>query len=355
MGFLGTPLGWIMKFLYEMINNYGVALMVFTLLVRVILFPINVKTQKSQARMGLMQPKQKALEKKYGKNKERYQEELMKLYQEEGYNPASSCLPMVIQMIVLFGIIDVVYHPLEHLLSVSDDIIDRATAALSAAGASSASGAELQIINILQGNDTTYSASIFDGIFSAEQLAAINEMNLNFLGINLGFNPDFSFPLILIPILSGITSLGVTVFSMRQQKRNGTSMDGQQGAGMMKTMMYTMPLFSVWIGFSLPAGAGVYWITGNVLSFLQSIILYTFYSPEKMKDKVAKENEKRKKKGPSKFQQAMADAKEEQLRQQGKLPSKKKEETQDDPANDISAAERIAQARKRMAEKYGDE
>ncbi len=360
MGFLGTPLGWIMKFLYDLIANYGIALILFTFIIRLALFPLNVRQQKSQARMGLMQPKQKALEKKYGKDKQRYQQELMKLYEEEGYNPMASCLPMLIQMLILFGIVDVVYNPLKHLLQIPTDLVNEANEILKGMGITTTSP-ELFITNTIQGNQLHEGAlldtTLFNDIFSTAQLDLIKSFDLSFLGINLGQNPDFAFPLILIPILSGLTSLGVTIFSMRQQKKNGTMMEGPN-AGMMKGMMYIMPIFSVWIGFSLPSGVGMYWIVGNILSFVQSIVLYTIYSPAKMKVLVEKEQKTKKKKKPSAYQQALRQAREQQAQKDGTTVPAEMTEVEDGevPEKDsMTAAQRIALARKKMAEKYGDE
>ena len=134
MGFLGTPLGWIMRFIYDFIQNYGFTLIIFTILVRMLMFPLSVKQQKSTAKMQVFQPKIQKLQKQYKNDKQRLQEETMKLYEEEGYNPMSSCLPLVINMVVLFGMIDVVYKPLKHLLGVSSDLVNQATELLKEAG-----------------------------------------------------------------------------------------------------------------------------------------------------------------------------------------------------------------------------
>lgn len=355
LGFLGTPLGWIMKFLYSFISNYGLVLVLFTIIIRAALFPLNVKQQKSSAKMALFQPKLQKLQKQYGKNKQRYQEEMMKLYEEEGYNPMSSCLPMLIQMLVLFGIIDVVYYPLRHLLGIPRDVISQAIKVLSDAHVKVTSGAELLIINIIQGRSDVANPEIFKGVFNEDMLNKISNFDLNFLGFNMGVNPQFSWPTILIPIISGLTSIGVTVLTLKLQKKNGMMADGQAGMGMMKGMMYIMPIFSTWIAFSLPIGVGVYWIVGNILSFIQSIVLYKFYSPEKLKAQVALEAEKnkKKKKKPSAYQKAMAAAREQQALKEGK-PIKESENS-DTNDEELTSSQRIALARKRMAEKYGDD
>jgi len=162
-----------MRLIYQVIDNYGWSLVIFTVLVRLLLLPLNIKQQKSSAKMSIFQPKLQALQKKYGKDKERYQQEMMKLYEEEGYNPMSSCLPMLIQMLVLFGIIDVVYKPLRYMLSIPSELIKDATAALTDAGMKVSSNAELVITNIIQGNNADYSPDLFANIFSAEQMELI--------------------------------------------------------------------------------------------------------------------------------------------------------------------------------------
>lgn len=351
-GILGTPLGWIMRFLYWLIPNYGLSLIVFTILIRLALFPLNVKQQKSSAKMAIFQPKMKELQKKYGKNKEKYQQEMMKLYQEEGYNPMSSCLPMLLQFLFLFGIIDVVYKPLKHLLSIPSDVIEKASDVLADLGVKS-SYMELPIINAIQTGKVgkiSVDPSAFDSVFSADQLQSIQNFDLSFLGINLGTNPTWALPLVLIPIISGITSLIVSFVSLRQQKKNG--MAEQSGMGMLKGMMFIMPVFSTWIAFTLPAGVGLYWIVSNVFSIFQTIILYRVYSPEKMKEKVAEEMKNRKKR-PSRYQQAMKAAMEQKQTQQGS--NQKEDKNEDQEEETLSASQAIALARKRMAEKYGDE
>lgn len=351
--FLGTPLGWIMKLIFSVIPNYGLVLIIFTILVRLVLFPLNVKQQKNSAKMALFNPKMQKLQKQYGKDKQRYQEEMMKLYEEEGYNPMSSCLPMILQMIVLFGIIDVVYKPLKHLLSVPSDLIEQAQKVLTDLQIKSSSP-ELSIISIIQGNHSNISADVFDKIFSSDIIAQIQNFDMNFLGINMGTVPSFTWPLLLIPILSGVTSLLVSIFSMRQQKKNGMMDQAQTGMGMMKGMMYIMPIFSTWIAFSLPTGVGFYWIVSNILSFVQTIILYTIYSPEKMKAKVEAEMEEKKRqqkdKKKSRYRQAVEAAMEQQ--RNGQTPAKAAVPASSD---DLTPNQRIALARKRMAEKYGDE
>lgn len=115
MSLLATPLGWIMKLCYSLVKNYGIALLLFTLITRLVVFPLNVKQQKSTARMSMLNPQLEKLRKKYANNKEKLNEETMKLYSKENVNPMASCLPMVITMVILFSLIPVIYGPLTYI------------------------------------------------------------------------------------------------------------------------------------------------------------------------------------------------------------------------------------------------
>lgn len=358
MGFLGTPLGWIMRFIYEFIHNYGFTLIIFTVLVRMLMFPLSVKQQKGTAKMQIFQPKIQKLQKQYKNDKQRLQEETMKLYEEEGYNPMGSCLPLIINMVVLFGMIDVVYKPLKHLLGVSNDLITKATEMLTKLNYKASSMTELDIMNIIQGNpisqkEVEVSTDMFNSIFSADLIQQIQNFDFSFLGLNLGVIPTWGLnATIIIPLLSGITSLAMSLMTLHNQKK---TMGQQQGMGAMKGMMIIMPIFSTWIAFSFPIGLGLYWTVGNVCMIITNAILYKVYSPEKMKALVEKEQAAKKKKPKSKYQQAMEAAREEQRRRAGLPPEKTKKAEETTTEDEMSASQKLALARKRMAEKYGDE
>ena len=112
---LAIPLGWILWFIYNLVNNYFVAIFLFTLIVRAATFPLSLKSQKAQADRARLAPRLERLQKKYAKDPKKLQEKQMSLYEKEGVSMTGGCLPMVIQMIVLFGIIAVIYSPLTHL------------------------------------------------------------------------------------------------------------------------------------------------------------------------------------------------------------------------------------------------
>lgn len=364
----GYPLGWIMWLLYTVIPNYGICLILFTVMVRAILFPLSIKQQKSSAKMSVFQPKMAEIQKKYANNKEKQQEEMMKLYQDHGYNPMSGCLPLLIQFPILFGIIDVVYNPLKHILRIPSDVITQLSDIMSQHVAQFNSyQAELQIVSAIQNPDT---AGWFSSV-GAEYVDKIANFDYSLFGLNLGIVPEISLNwMILVPILSGVTSFLVSFVSM---KTNPSMNANQQSGCMMKGMMYGMPLFSVWIAFTVPVGVGIYWIVSNVLAGAQSIILNKMYSPSRYKAEYEQkmqeveeqkrlEREKRRKKKLERGEElAEEDMTEEELKQ---LKKARREQRKEDPnrnpeeeymTSKEQARRRLAEARRRDAEKYGEE
>lgn len=329
---IGYPLGWVMWFIYNFLgNNYVLSLLLFTIFTRLLMLPSNIKQQKNMVKNAMLKPKLDALQKKYGKNKEKYQEEMMKLYEKEGYNPMSGCLPMLIQFPILFGLIDVVYKPLTHILRLPAEAISK----IVEVSELPAMRAEVWALGHI---------SELEGHLSVEVIEKMNSVNMNFLGMNLGENPTWSWNLLLlIPILSGVTALMASLISTRYTAQN------MEGAGMMKGMMLLMPIMSVWISFQVPAGVGLYWIFSNLISIVQTVVMHKVYDPQKVAAEQAAAEEQKK----EEERQARIEAKKEaqKARQEGRT-----EDISDEALSQKEINKRkIAAARKRMAEKYGEE
>lgn len=346
---LGWPLGWLMWLCYIVTNNYGISLLIFTLLIRLMLFPLSLKQQKSTVKMQIFQPQIKELQEKYKNNKEKLQEETMKLYQKEGYNPMSGCLPLLIQMPILFGLIDVIYRPLNHLLHLSSEVIatgEQVLVNLGIVAQEQLKGSRLQLVLI---SHIKQAPEKFMAM-GADAIEKIQSINLNFLGMNLGDQPAWSMfsdilkgvwnPVILIPILSGVSALFVSLFSMR----NNPAADGAPGANAsMKSMMLTMPIFSTVIAFGVPAGVGLYWCYSNLASLIQTAILNKYYNPREMAEKARLEYEE----------------KQERERQERIEAKKLAKESGTTDEKGLSQKElnrrKLAEARRRDAERYGEE
>ena len=339
---IGYPLGWIMWLLYQVVKNYGVALVLFTLVMKIILFPLSIKQQKSTAKMSLVNPKMQELQKKYANDKNKLNEEMTKLYQQEKYNPLSGCLPMLLQFVVLFGLIDVIYNPLKHILRFSKEVIDQATEIMKGLSTSAITASQqLAVIAAVKSDPGAFSA------MGGDFVDKVVNFNLNFLGLNLGEMPSWTWPIILVPVLSGITSLAFSIYSSWSQKKTNPGGEQQQGSGMMKGMMYIMPVFSFFFAMRVPAGVGVYWTVSNVLSMVQSLYLNKKYNPKEMAEQMQAEEEEKKrlhKESRKEMQEKLEQGEEiePELEQKALTPK------------EINRR-KLAEARKRDAEKYGEE
>ena len=274
--YLTVPFAWIMNNLYMLFNNYFLALIIYALIIKIVLFPMAMKQQKNSLQMARMRPMQDALQKKYGSNKEKYNQELQKLYQREGYNPMSSCLPLLIQLPLIFIIYSVVRHPLSFIkfgelfsANAAQKVLDFANTL------------KLPETLMKDGKSILTLENVCDyelQIMGAADGAGISGNTI--LGINLSATPSFTEVswLWVIPILAGVTGFLVSWLS---QKLNGNMNDQQQGGCSPKLMTYMMPLMSLYFCFIMPCSLGVYWIIGNILSIGQTFLLHRMYNPQK--------------------------------------------------------------------------
>lgn len=357
---IGIPFGYLMMLIYRIFQNYAVSIIVFTIVTKIILLPVNFKTQKNAARMQLLTPKLEKLRKSYSNNPQRLQEEQQKLYIQEGINPMGSCLPAFIQMFLLFGVLDVVYKPITHILRFSKGIRKEA-AAIAGTKLSNLRG-ELVIMNDLNDEPSKYS-----GLLDGEFRTKVREFSDNFtiFGANLGKVPSIhvdwssreSIVLFFIPICAGLAQLIASVYSQIHQRKVNPNM---QSNGCLTFMMYFMPLISVWFAYSVPAGVGFYWIWSALFSFFITFALNHYFTPERTEAINEKEKEKARiyaEKHPEKktFMQRMLEQ-QELANQQNSGKNGKKSNGEKASRSEMNKYNRdkIKEARKRMAEKYGD-
>ncbi|MCI8624536.1 MAG: membrane protein insertase YidC [Provencibacterium sp.] len=372
----GYPLGWIMWAIYHIVPIYGLALILFTLITKLAMVPLMVKQQKSMAKQTAFSPRLQEIQNKYKNNKEKMNEEMMKLYQEEGYNPMSGCLPMLVQFPILFGLIDVIYNPLKHIMRFNSELIDQAMEIVTGLGfTGNLYSREISVINAVKQNPDAFMS------LGADFVQKIEDFNFVFLGIDLSAVPTLAFNLlILIPILSGLTSILLSLQSIRQQKQ--TMGENAAGSSMTKGMMLFMPVMSLVIAFQVPAGVGMYWIFTNLFSWVQSLLLNKYYNPKEMAEKAQAEAEARREElrrqkleAKAKLRESMTeaerikfDAQEQAKKEKNKAKreaaaaaaaAKAAEVDEEILAKALSEKEKnrrkLAEARRRDAEKYGEE
>ena len=333
---LSGPLGYVMEWIYKLLPSYGWDIIIFTLLINIVKIPLQLSQQKSMAKMSAFQPMMMEIQTKYKDKPEKQQEEMLKLQQDYGYNPTAGCVPMLLNFLVMFGVIGVVYNPLERIFHISAAALTAAGEALTASGvAFTAITRDTNIIaQVVAGNGGVL------GCFSAEQIATITEFSqhMNFLGIDLTRIPKLGLSLdIVLPLLSVITMLLSTHISMKAS--------GQQMQGSMKLTMYMMPLMYLFFCFTYPLAFSLYYVISNIVMTVQTQVMRKIYDPEKMKEQVRAEIASRRK--------------EEKRGVKSTTIKVQDEKTGEVVEKNISASEmnkrRLEYARQQDAERYKDE
>ena len=280
MYYILSPFSWLLNFFYSFTDSYGISLILFALVIKIILFPLTIKGKKGMIQMNLLSGKMQQLQKQYGKDRERYNMEVQRLYEREKVNPMGGCLPMLLNFLVMFGVIGVVYNPLERIFHISAAALTAAGEALTASGvAFTAITRDTNIIaEVVAGNSGVL------GCFTAQQIATITEFSqhMNFFGIDLTRIPKLGLSLdIVLPLLSVITMFLSTHISMKAS--------GQQMQGSMKLTMYMMPLMYLFFCFTYPLAFSLYYVISNIVMTAQTQVMRKFYDPEKMRKEVEAE------------------------------------------------------------------
>ena len=300
---INAPFSWVIRFFYGLTDNYMIALLLFAIVVKLVLFPIGIKTQKNMVKQASLRPKEMAIRAKYAgrtdqATQQKMQNEIMSLYQSENYNPAGGCLPMILQLVVVFAIWKIVYGPLTYLCDMSNgavDILKKGIMLLQEA--QSYSGNEIQMLHDISvlGIETVLEALPTVKGYTAEIAAEIENIlynnwpNMTVFGgkLDLSATPTVAFNvLLLIPVLNLVTTWASTKIT---RKFTYQSPEQQQANSSMKIMEITMPLMIFWMAFNLPAALGAYWIFQNILGVLQSFVLAKMYPYPKFSDEELKE------------------------------------------------------------------
>ncbi|MBR2717235.1 MAG: membrane protein insertase YidC [Oscillospiraceae bacterium] len=270
--------------LYVFTKNYGVAVILFSVIVKLIMLPFQMKSKRGMMQTSRLQPRLKELEKKHGANKQKYNEEVQKLYREEKINPMSGCIWTLIPFPILLALYQAIRMPLTCMMGVAAELLaDGGAIASKLASTGFEQTMNAAYVQIEQTQWISTHFSEFAGITDK-----LRQIDYSFLGMNLGQKPawnflwttDWSDPsvwlpglgMFLIPILAGLASYLSAKISA---KANNTGSEQVQGMGAMNIIM---PLFSVYIGFIMPTALGIYWLVSTILSVIQDVILTKYYT-----------------------------------------------------------------------------
>ena len=290
--FICIPFAWLVRLFYNLTGSYGMAIILFTLVVKLIMLPFQMKSKKSMMRMSRMSGRLQEIQKKYANNQAKQSEEMQKLYAEEGVNPMSGCLWSMLPFPILLALYSIIRQPITHFMMLGRDVVQQMVDAVTSAG--------LDITSIVQMKDGA--PVIEDGFTKLLPYGQINlvkavvsempelgstvdgwiNMNYTSFGLDMAANPwsmvtNFAFTwaaigLILIPILAGGSQWLMTKITMKHQPQADPS------AASANRMMMFMPLFSVYIAFTMPAALGVYWIAQSAFAAVQEFFMGTFFN-----------------------------------------------------------------------------
>ena len=323
-GLFATPLGYVMRWIYKLVPNYFFTMFLFTFLVRLVVFPLSIKTQKGQADRARLAPRIERLQKKYANDPQKLQQKQQELDEKEGISMTGGCLPMLVQMFVLMSIIMVIYKPLTYVQKMPAEDINICVTAVEnelTAGMDKDSSEYKKIISRYQENSyyrelyllrntQEYESQITKGLLAAGKTEAEVAETLHLLqntqqefsifGVSMlglpnetGIRPNW---LWIVAILSGLSSLLSGMLSMHYTNQ-ATPQTQQQMAGCSnKGMMFGMPVFSLIISFTVPAGVAIYWIFSNLLALVQTVVLNKMYNPAKIRAEAEAEYAERRRK-----------------------------------------------------------
>ena len=358
--YIAKPFGWLLLTLNNLVGNYGVAVFLFALVVKLILLPFQMKSKKSMMRMSALQPQVQELQKRHEGNPRKLQEETSKLYKEEHVNPMSGCLWSLIPFPILLALYRAIRFPLTTMMGVPSELIaDGGALATKLAEMGFSSSANAAYIQLQQSQFISNHWSDFDFTTISEKIQFIN---YKFLGFNLGDMPKLKFwengltwaaiGLFLIPIISAALSYVQMMISQKTTPQTGTTQQQAQSAQQMKTMNLMMPLVSLYICFVMPAALGVYWIFTSLLGIVQDVILNKVYGKQMELERA--EREARQRAREAEYERKRQET--ERLRAEGKTQensntSKKKQQARQRAEMDElrAAAVRSERAAKRAA------
>ena len=293
MGAIANLFGYLLNFLYNAFNNYGIAIIVFSVILRIILIPVTISQQKSMRKNEKMQEKMKEIQRKYKNNPEKLNQETIDLYKREKMNPFSGCLSSILQIVIIISVFLLVREPLTYMKKVPKYVIDGYVTEIKEAGQRTSNYQEIDVIKD-KGNEDE----------------RVN-INLDFCGLDLSLVPNANlkdYKVYIIPVLYVLTSFLSIKITTRKSKKNKTlaiaeksddsvneennkkdaAQEAEESMEMMtNSMNYMFPIMAITISFVTPLGLALYWLVSNVLIIIERLII------DRISEKIDKKEEEK--------------------------------------------------------------
>lgn len=302
MGFISELFGYVLNTLYSLINNYGIAIIIFSVLLRIILIPITIKQQKTMQKSNKMQQEMKEIQTKYKNNPEKLNQETIELYKREGFSPFSGCFTAILQLIIILSVFWLVSQPLTYMKRVQNsEIYNEYKTKIEENNSSTKSTyKEIAIINAIESDYEDILNKLEDeNIENREELENKKveleklRINMEFLGLDLSKVPTQSlndWRVYIIPLLYVLTSfISIRITTKTQiskNKDNEKSEELDSMEQMNKSMSYMMPIMSISIAAIAPLGLALYWLVSNLLMIVERLVINKIMSSKEEKENV---------------------------------------------------------------------
>ena len=291
-----VPFGYLMGWLYQFTNNYGIALILFSVIVQLVMLPMTAKSKKSMMKMSRLQPRMQEIQRRYADDPQRQNAAIQAMYKEEGVSMGGGCLWSLVPMLIIIPLYTVVRQPLVYMLHESLETANQIVDVLKTA-APEAFGSNAYYNQITAAQLIPQYADVLKEAIPTISDTVLNGVNFGFLGCNLGLIPPFNvfastfwtWPNVGLFLLALLSAGNQVVTMWINQKMNDsvvTNKDGiqdketaqnSQAAQTGKVMMYTMPLMMLWIGFTVPASLSLYCLIGGVVRTIEDVLLTKKY------------------------------------------------------------------------------
>ena len=299
IAFFANIFGYVLNFIYTLVKNYGLAIIIFSILIKILMIPISIKQQKTMKKSTKIQKKMKEIQFKYKNNPEQLNQATMELYKSENMSPFSGCFSAIAQMILLFAVFYLVRSPLTYMKKVDDDVVNKYTKIIKENDLSTNSAyPQIEIIREIENIRNLKNNNISDS--SEEQntdLSEINDdeldslyINMDFLGLNLAQVPTRSsdWKAYIIPILYvvvSIISMRITNPTKKSEKQEKPEENEDEKsltkpeddfdpmAQMNKNMNMMFPIMYVAVALVAPLGLALYWLMNSLLMIVERLIL----------------------------------------------------------------------------------
>ncbi len=290
IGFFANIFGYLLDFLYKFLSNYGLAIILFSIIIKLLMLPLSIKQQKSVKKNAKIQDEMKQIQFKYKNDPEKLNQETIELYKREKMNPFSGCFSAIIQIVLLFSVFYLVRSPLTYMKKVNPDIINKYKTQIQEENLSNNSGyPEIEIIREIDNLK-----SLEKNKDNQEEIDSL-KLNMEFLGLDLSKVPTKSlndYKVYIIPVLYVISSFISMRISTNMQTNSKNKEEANENSEFNsleqanKSMSWIMPIMSVSIAIVAPLGLALYWLVNNVLMIAERLVLNRFVKDEEENENV---------------------------------------------------------------------